>query len=153
MSKFQKIENSLIEINGAVFQELCDKLISRNIRDISGISRTGNQVGKQKTRKGTPDTFILMQNGNYIYIESTTNSTDKHKLEKDIKACFDAKKSKLSSNKIEKIILCFNFKIAPDETERLNLLAKSFNKNVIVLCISNVFIIRRKNRFLNCFTN
>jgi len=132
MSKFQAIEKALVEINDAIFQELCDKLIFRYIYDISGISRTGSQIDKQKTRKGTPDTFILKQNGNYIYIESTTNSTDKHKLEKDIKACFDVKKSKLSSDKIEKIILCFNFKIAKDETERLNLLAKSFNKDVIV---------------------
>ena len=57
----QEVENAIWVMNQAAFQELGDLfLISKN-RDYSAFVCIGSQYGKQKTTKGTPDTFILTQ--------------------------------------------------------------------------------------------
>lgn len=139
----QQIENSLIGMNGAKFQELCDVILSREIADYTAISRVGSCVGMQKTRKGTPDTFYRLSNGGYLFVEMTTASTDKRKLENDIKACFDTNKSKIPAEKIEGIILCFNWNISIEEIEYLDQLAHSFNESVVVKYYSLDFFTTR----------
>lgn len=88
MSRLQTIENRLKEINGTVFQELCDSYLTIRDNNYLAISRTGSQTGKQKTTKGTPDTFFQLPNGNFLYSEITTDTSTKNKLANDIKACF-----------------------------------------------------------------
>jgi hypothetical protein len=132
LSKLQSIETKLKEINQVDFQELCDMFLSINHRGFRAFSRTGSQSGKQKTTKGTPDSFILLENGNFIYCEATTNSTYENKLENDIKSCFDTKKTNISIDKIEEIILCFNFKIDSAKINHLNTVAKSYKSDIKV---------------------
>ena len=67
MSRIQAIQNALVSINETVFQDLCDSLINKTINPRLLFSRTGSQVGKQKTKKGTPDSYILLKNGKYIF--------------------------------------------------------------------------------------
>ena len=69
MSRLQTIQNALIAINETVFQELCDSFLILRNENYKAFSRTGSQVGKQKTTKGTPDSFLLLSNGKYIFIE------------------------------------------------------------------------------------
>ncbi len=130
MSRYQSIENELKAINGAVFQELCDKFLTRKNKNYTAFSRTGSQTGKQKTIKGTPDSFFLLANGNYIYVETTTDSSTKEKLANDIKACFLPEKTKIPIEKIEEITLCFNFNIDQKEIDKLDNLARSYQKNI-----------------------
>lgn len=132
MSKFQAIENGLISINGTVFQQLCDSYLKLKNNNYLAFSRTGSQSGKQKTTKGTPDSFFLLPSGNFLFIEVTTDKSTKDKLANDIKACFNPKKSKIPLNKIEEIVLCFNWNIDQKEILKLNTLAKGFNINVKV---------------------
>ena len=63
MGRFHTIQNALISINETVFQDLCDCLLFRTICNRFSYSRTGSQVGKQKTTKGTPDSYVLLDNG------------------------------------------------------------------------------------------
>ena len=94
MSRLQAVENALISINDAVFQELCDSFLAIRNRNYSTFSRIGSKSGKQKTIKGTPDTFLLLPNGNYIFVEYSTNITaGLSKLTDDIKKCIDTSKS------------------------------------------------------------
>jgi hypothetical protein len=88
MSRLQTIENRLKEINGTVFQELCDSYLTIRDNNYLAISRTGSQTGKQKTTKGTPDTFFQLPNGNFLYCEITTDTSTKNKLANDIKHIF-----------------------------------------------------------------
>ena len=132
MSRLQEIENRLSSINGAAFQELCDSYLKLKNNNYRAFSRVGSQSGKQKTTKGTPDSFFLLPNGNFLYVEATTNQTDKDKLSKDIDACFDSKKTKIPINKIEEIILCFNWKINQGEILKLDTRAQNYNKNVVI---------------------
>jgi DNA polymerase III delta prime subunit len=136
MSRLQSIVNGLKAINETVFQELCDRLLVLKNRNYSAFSRTGSQSGKQKSKKGTPDSFFLLPNGKYIYIESTTNVSDDEKLAKDIKACFDSKKTKIPIEIIEEIVLCFNFNIDQKQVEELNNLASSFKKDIKISYLS-----------------
>ncbi len=60
MSRLQTIENALASINEAAFQELCDNFLIRKNENYRIFSRVGSQCGKQKTIKGTPDTFFVV---------------------------------------------------------------------------------------------
>ncbi len=120
MSRIQAIQNALVSINETVFQDLCDSFIYKTIDPRLLFSRTGSQVGKQKTKKGTPDSYILHKNGKYIFIEYSTNVTEGvSKLISDIKKCLDTNKTGILLKNIEKIILCFNFNIKANETQKI----------------------------------
>lgn len=130
MSRLQTIENQLKAINGTVFQELCDSYLTIRNKNYSAISRTGSQTGKQKTTKGTPDTFFQLPNGNFLYSEITTDTSTKNKLANDIKACFDPDRTKIPIEKIEEIVLCFNWNIDQEKITELNELAQGFKADV-----------------------
>lgn len=130
MSRLQTIENRLKEINGTVFQELCDSYLIIRDHNYLAISRTGSQTGKQKTTKGTPDTFFQLPNGNFLYSEITTDTSTKNKLANDIKACFDPDKTKIPIDKIQEIIICFNWNIGQEKITELNELAQTFKADI-----------------------
>ncbi len=120
MIRLQAIEKALSSINQAAFQELCDSFLALRNNNYSAFSRTGSQSGKQKTVKGSPDTFLLLPNGKYIFVEYSTNiSAGLSKLEDDIKKCIDPNKTGIPVNQIAEIILCINFNLKAAETQTL----------------------------------
>lgn len=120
MSRLQAIENSLSSINQAAFQNLCDSFLALRNNNYSAFARTGSQSGKQKTVKGTPDTFLLLPNGKYIFVEYSTNiSSGLKKLESDVKKCIDTNNTGLPVNQIAEIILCVNFNLSGLEIQKL----------------------------------
>ena len=120
MSRLQAIENSLSSINQAAFQNLCDSFLALRNSNYEAFSRTGSQSGKQKTVKGTPDTFLLLPNGKYIFVEYSTNiSAGLSKLEEDIKKCIDTNKTGIPVNQIAEIIICINFNLSAAEVDSL----------------------------------
>jgi energy-coupling factor transporter ATP-binding protein EcfA2 len=119
MSTFQQIQSALIAINDSIFQELCDHIIFTN-REPTGFTRTGSQVGKQKTVKGTPDSFFINNKKNFVFIEYSTNITEGYKkLYQDVEKCFLFEKTKINVDQIDELILCFNFNLKPEESEKL----------------------------------
>ncbi|MCF8292488.1 MAG: hypothetical protein K9I70_01645 [Chitinophagaceae bacterium] len=126
MSRLQAIENGLSSINQAAFQNLCDSFLALRNSNYSTFSRTGSQSGKQKTVKGTPDTFLLLPNGKYIFVEYSTNvSAGVSKLQYDIKKCIDTKKTGVPIKQISEIILCINFNLSAAEIQSLKELLKN----------------------------
>ncbi|MBW8201596.1 hypothetical protein [Flagellimonas abyssi] len=120
MSRLQNVENALATINGAVFQELCDSFLILQNNNYMAFSRSGSQLGNQKTIKGTPDTFLLLPNGKYIFVEYSTNKTSGlSKLIKDVEKCLDSDTTGIEVSLISEIILCLNFKLKPFEIESL----------------------------------
>ena len=70
MSKVTQIQRTLRQLDGGTFQKLADAYSYRKgYRDINPI---GSVIGADKTRKGTPDTFVKQPNGKYIFFEHTT---------------------------------------------------------------------------------
>lgn len=127
MTRLQAIENALSSINQAAFQNLCDSFLALRNQNYSAFSRTGSQSGKQKTVKGTPDTFLLLPSGKYMFVEYSTNVTaGLTKLKDDIRKCLDSGKTGISLNQIVEIVLCINFSLTAAEIQTLrNLLAKT----------------------------
>ena len=118
MGNIQSIQNALIAINETVFQDLCDSFLVSTNRDYTAFLRTGSQVGKQKTRKGTPDSCYRQRNGKFVFVEYSTNVTDGvSKLILDIEKCLDQSKTGILTVDIAKIILCFNFNLKPNEVK------------------------------------
>lgn len=125
MSKLQEIESKLIGINDAVFQDLCDAYISATEPDChTKVHRSGSVAGKQKSKKGTPDSFYTIANGNYVLCQYTTQS-DKpkeallKKIRDDIDACADKKKTGIETAQVERIIYCLNSNLQLPEYNEL----------------------------------
>lgn len=120
MSRLQAIENALSSINEAVFQELCDSFLAIRNSNYSAFSRTGSKSGKQKTVTGTPDSFLLLPSGKYIFVEHSTNITKGvSKLIEDVSKCTDTEKTGVPLKQIAEIILCINFNLKTAEIEKL----------------------------------
>lgn len=124
-----QIEKALSETSSTTFQELCNALFYIKHPELTAFGKVGSQIGTEKTTKGTPDSYISLPNGNFIFAESTTNVSDKRKLEKDIRGCFSSK-AKIPKEKIEKIYLFFNFEISQEKVLRLTEIAKEYNQNI-----------------------
>ena len=111
----QEVENAIRVMNQAAFQELGDLFMISKNRDYSAFVCTGSQYGKQKTTKGTPDTFILTHDGKYIMVEYSTNETKKEKkIIDDFEKCLTEKG--IDKSKLNSIILFANYKLSKEET-------------------------------------
>ncbi|MEH7110214.1 hypothetical protein, partial [Bacillus sp. JJ1764] len=125
MSRLQAIENRLKEINETVFQELCDSYLILRNSNYASFARIGSQTGKQKTTKGTPDSYFLLPDGKYMFVEYSTNiSAGIKKLKEDIEKCLDQEKTGVAIESIKEIVLCMNFNLKIDCVNELNSLIK-----------------------------
>lgn len=124
MNQLSSIKERLKNSNETEFQELCDSFLSLRNRGYKAYSRTGAHDVKQKTIRGTPDSFIQMPNGLYLFVESTTTEHKGkrllNKLRKDISGCLDVDKTKIPIHKIQEIILCYNSNLNAVEIEEVN---------------------------------
>ncbi len=118
MSKLDQIQNELKSINQAKFQKLCDLYLYR-VLDAKEIESKGSVVGKEKTRTGTPDTILTLQNDKKVFVEATTQSSGLlAKFSKDLDKCFEIKKTGIPLAKIEKIILACNTNLLSEEDKK-----------------------------------
>lgn len=114
--RLKLIEQQLLSIDSAAFQNLCDVYLSLREHEFSSINRTGSQFGKQKTIKGTPDTFFRLADGRLRYVEYTTQANGLvDKIKEDIDKCLDYNKTGVPANQVNKIIICFNSRITVAE--------------------------------------
>ena len=110
----QEVENAIIAMNQAAFQELGDLFLISKDSDYNAFVCTGSQYGKQKTTKGTPDTFILTHDGKYLMVEYSTNETKREKkLIEDFEKCLI--ENDIESSKLKCIILFANYKLSKTE--------------------------------------
>ena len=110
----QEVENAIRRMNQAAFQELGDFFMISRDRSYKAFVCTGSQYGKQKTTKGTPDTFVLTQDNKYMMIEYSTDETKRvKKLLADYEKCLTEKG--IEKSKIKCIVLFANYKLRNDE--------------------------------------
>ncbi|MEW6467458.1 MAG: hypothetical protein AB1458_00960 [Bacteroidota bacterium] len=118
--RLQLIEQKLKAIDSAAFQNLCDIYLARREETLRSFNRTGSQLGKQKTVKGTPDTFFRLDDGSLRYVEYTTKADDLvSKIKGDIDSCLDETKTGVPISEINKIIICFNSRLEPGEEKEI----------------------------------
>src|ERR1044072_6804469 len=98
MNFIKQIEASLKAINQARFQDLINHLL--HVQGYTFIGAPGSVVTKEKTRKGTPDSFFKNQN-KYLFVECTTqeklgnSKSFLEKLLRDVTHCFEEKKTNI----------------------------------------------------------
>lgn len=110
--RLKLIEQQLLSIDASSFQSLCDVYLCMREQRLSSINRIGSQFGKQKTTKGTPDTFFRLDDGSLRYVEYTTQATDLvEKIKADIDKCLNIADTDFPLNRFNKIIICFNSRI------------------------------------------
>lgn len=127
------IEQKIRGIDSSTFQTLCDLYLNLREKGISSLNRVGSQFGKQKTIKGTPDTFFRTDSGKLRYVEFTTKSDDVvKKLKDDIDKCLDSRLTKIPKKDISKILLFFNTRLTTDQEKDIFQYAKN-NKIFIEL--------------------
>lgn len=124
MNHLSSIKERLINFNDSEFQELCDCFLSLRHRGYKAYARSGAHDSKQKTTRGTPDSFFLMPNGRYLFVESTTMEHKGNrllkKLKDDISSCLNEDKTGVPRIKIQEIILCYNSNLTARELEDVN---------------------------------
>ena len=99
MSDYKTIERALLGVNQAILQDIVFQIVNKQYSPIN-IVNLGGASGVQTTRKGTPDMFVQLSNGDYIFVEVTIQKTE---LLNKIKRA----QPKLSSEIISKLILKF----------------------------------------------
>lgn len=127
MSDYKNIERNLLvvgqaEMQNIVFQILDKRYVPTNIVNL------GSASGTQTTRRGTPDVFLQLSNGNYIYVEITIQKNQLlDKIKKDIDKCKENAKVLLDKNaNIEKVIFACVGKIEIYELQECQNLCKDF---------------------------
>ncbi|MDB5034027.1 MAG: hypothetical protein JWQ98_1268 [Chlorobi bacterium] len=121
MSKINQIQSALKAIDQARFQQLCDHYLHK--QGYVNINSIGLVIGKDKTKTGTPDTYISLTSGKYLFAEYTTQQEGVvSKFEDDLAKCFDSTKTGLSDSEIEKVFLCYNGQMDVRGDQRLKAL-------------------------------
>lgn len=119
MERLYAIQQGILQLDGAAFQNLADSYINLKY-NIIGLSCIGSQIGSRQTIKGTPDSLCILKDGSIMFVESTKQKTDLiDKLKDDIKKCIDNKGANSIDSKQLKVILVFSHRL--DEPELLEL--------------------------------
>lgn len=126
MSKVNQVEKILQEIDATKFHKLADGFLSKKFS--YEIHSNGTKIGEDKPTKGTPDSFAVLENGHYVFMEYTTQKTNiTEKFLKDLEKCFDEEKTGIPVNQIEKIILACNSDLKPEDIRILSDYCKARN--------------------------
>lgn len=104
LSNVNLIQSAIMQLEGGAFQKLFDEYLYKKYK-FKNIQTLGVQTGTNKPTKGTPDSYVLTDDGKYILINyGTVSSQPAEKIREDIVSCFDKAKLSLPKNKIKKII-------------------------------------------------
>jgi len=129
MSKISQIEAELKTMEQGIFQKLCNAFLYMKF----GIppKSEGSAKGVDKTKTGTPDSFLVLPTDNFAFIEYTTQQTGLgKKFLDDLEKNFDEEKTGVPLHKIEKVLLCYNSQLSPKETNKIIEFCSSYNTNV-----------------------
>lgn len=124
------IEKYLQAVDQATFQKMMNHLL--HLEGYKFLGSPGSVTGKNKTSKGSPDSFFE-DDDNFAFCEFTTQERLEgkqsffQKLEKDIDHCFDTTKTGIAKSKITTVILCFTEKLTPAEIATLQSRVQSHN--------------------------
>lgn len=129
------IEKYLLSIDQATFQKMMNHLF--HLQGYKFLGSPGSVIGKNKTSKGSPDSFFE-DGDNFIFCEFTTQeklptgATFFNKLIADIQHCFDVEKTGVEKDKISKVILAFTQELQASELSILKSTVISYNPKAVL---------------------
>lgn len=104
MSNVNLIQSKVMQLEGGAFQSLLDEYLYKKYK-FTNIQTLGVQTATNKPTKGTPDAYVLTEDGKYILINyGSVSSQPADKIKADILSCFNTAKLSLENDKIKKII-------------------------------------------------
>lgn len=104
MSNVNSIQKAIMELEGGAFQKLFDAYLYKKYK-FENIQTLGVQTGTNKPTKGTPDSYVLLESGEYILINyGSVSAQPASKIRDDILSCFNIAKLNIDKSKIKKII-------------------------------------------------
>ncbi len=125
MSQLSEIVLKIVSLNSTLFQEMCDEIILRNYPSYKDFGRSGMALGKEETKSGTPDSYILLNNDLFVFNEITKDKKGGlNKLIDDFNKCINEEKTGVKKEKIQTITFCTSFELKPDQSDKLNELCK-----------------------------
>ena len=80
MSKYHEIVNNILEIEGGLFQTICDEVLYLTEQDCNRYFRPGSQAWPNKTKPSTADTYFVLTNDQYELVETGLVAEDISKL-------------------------------------------------------------------------
>lgn len=93
----EDIKQRMLQLDPGSFQNLCDVYLSKT--GYPNIVSLGSQAGTRKTTLGTPDTYFVVSDGKYVFVEYTTQKTNLFtKIKKDLEKCLDTSKTDVPPN-------------------------------------------------------
>lgn len=119
MSKVTQIEREILALEGGAFQVLCDEYLYKK-KGFENINSLGLLIGTNRVRQGTPDTFVRLPNGKFIFVEASLQ--EKHpfqKISQDLSKCFDEQKTGMEISDIQELIFCYRDGLKPAEEQSL----------------------------------
>ena len=127
MSNYKTIEKELLSIGQAKMQDIVFQILDKRYTP-TNIVNLGSASGVQTTRYGTPDVFLQLSNGNYIYVEVTIQKQQLlDKIKSDIEKCKENAKSLLDKNaNVEKVIFACVGKIETYELQECQNMCREF---------------------------
>ena len=153
MAILQDIERRIEELSPSGFQQLGEAyLLSKDRNKFAAFLRIGTKLGKDKTVKGTPDTLVYTYDKEYLFIEYSTNSTDKEKkLIEDIDK--NIKKHKVNLLLLSEIIIFVNYKLEEPEFQKIIEYASSKEVKCTIIGEGNKYILSPSCKSLPWFGN
>jgi len=137
MSKINQIQKIILEMEGGKFQKLADAYLHK--KGYEQINSLGSVIGTDKTRKGTPDTFIPLPNGKYVFAEYTTQQENVFKkLKGDLEKCFKESKTGVPVSKIDEIVICNTSNLSIEEREYFSQKCKGSGINLNIFGIDTI---------------
>lgn len=132
MATLNQIKNKLLELEGGVFQRLCDDWLHR--KGYKNINPIGMMQITDRVVKGTPDTLLIQKDGKYIFSEYTVQQSCLFdKISDDIDKCLDEVKTGIKIDQISEIIICYLGKLNTSEINQIN--QKCIKLNIVpTLC-------------------
>lgn len=106
IAKKNSIEQAVLRLGPGAYQNLMEEYLMKKYK-YSNIMALGTHTGTDKTTQGTPDSFVLLENGRFILINyGTVGQNSFAKIKADILSCLDEDKTKIKIENIEQIICC-----------------------------------------------
>lgn len=133
MAVLQDVERRIDELSPSMFQQLGDAyLLNKDRNKYAAFLRIGTKLGKDKTRKGTPDTLVYTYDKRYLFVEYSTNSKDKaKKLIADINK--NINKYKVDLLHLSEVVLFTNYFLETIESQKIIDYASSQKVNCTII--------------------
>lgn len=134
----EDIKQRMLQLDPGSFQNLCDVYLSKT--GYPNIVSLGSQAGTRKTTLGTPDTYFVVSDGKYVFVEYTTQKTNLFtKIKKDLEKCLDTSKTGVPHDQISEIIYChISSSITPSQDIELKALCNNVGIKLTIIGIDKL---------------